>query len=129
MNINDTFIVNVGKEVLKAELLSEVVWQELALVVEVAEGYFSDSGFLYNGLDIEPFDAYSENPLALRNAISELNEEVLKACGNKFKLLLIQMEKETGRIKIDFEFDDPGRWAIKPSKLKEMQESLRPEFD
>jgi hypothetical protein len=129
MNINDTFIVNVGKEVLKAELLSEVEWQELALIVEVAEGYFSDSGFLYNGSDIEPFDAYSENPLALRNAISELNEEVLKACGNKFKLLLIQMEKETGRIKIDFEFDDPNRWTIKPAKLKEMQESLRPEFD
>jgi hypothetical protein len=100
MNINDTFIVNLGKEVLKAELLSEVEWQELALVVEVAEGYFSDSGFLYNGSDVELFDAYSENPLALKNAITELNEEVLKVCGNKFKLLLIQMEKETGRIKI-----------------------------
>jgi hypothetical protein len=39
------------------------------------------------------------------------------------------MDKETGRINIDFEFDDPDRQAIKPAKLKQTREALRPQFN
>ncbi len=76
----------------------------------------------------DKFREVESEPLLLENKIIELQEQVYKQCGHKFKQLLIQTEKQTGRIKIDFEFDDPERWAIKPAKLKELRENLRPDF-
>ncbi|GAP73866.1 hypothetical protein W04_0377 [Pseudoalteromonas sp. SW0106-04] len=39
------------------------------------------------------------------------------------------MESETGRFKIDFEFEDKSRWEIHPGNMMEMREELRPHFD
>ena len=39
------------------------------------------------------------------------------------------MDNKTKRFKIDFEFDDPTRWAITPNNMFEMREKLRPKFD
>lgn len=129
MNSSDQLIQEVGQEVLKAELLEEFEWNTLTLVVEVGDGYFSDSGFLYCDDDIEPFDAESDDPLALRNIVIKLRDALHQSSGQYFKQLLIQIEKKSGRLKIDFEFDNASRWSITPANLRVMRDQLRPDFD
>jgi hypothetical protein len=67
--------------------------------------------------------------MVLDNKIHEFQAAVEEKFGHKFKQLLIQMEQESGRIKIDFEFDDPKRWNMGPSNYIKMREELRPQFD
>jgi len=129
MNIDDKHILKISELILRCRKIIENDWGLVSIVYDVGEGHSANSGFLYNGNKIRPVSVGIDGePTLLSNNILEFQEEVHKECGHKFKQLLIQMEKETGRIKIDFEFDDPDRWAIKPSKIKEMREALRPDF-
>lgn len=130
MNINDKTIFELGELVFSCKKVIENEWDLLAVVYDTGEGYTANSGFLYNKDKIRPISLSIENnPLLLDEKILEFRQKIYEQCGQKFKQLLIQMEKENGRIKIDFEFDDPSRWTIKPAKLKEMREALRPQFD
>jgi len=130
MKIDDKYIVEIGGLTLKCKDVVENKWKELTFIFDVAEGHIANSGFLYNGDKVRPASArIKENPLLLNEKINELRDKVYEESGHYFKQLLIQMENETNRIKIDFEFDDPQRWTIKPAKSQEMREKLRPKFD
>ncbi len=130
MNINDKYVYDIGELILQCEDVVDSHWQLLSVVYDTGEGHTANSGFLYTEDEISPISvSIPGQRFLLRNTILEFRDVVYEETGHKFKQLLIQMEKETGRIKIDFEFDDPDRWAIKPSKLKEMREALRPQFD
>ena len=34
---------------------------------------------------------------------------------------------DTGKIAVDFEYEDPSRWAITPTNVRQMAEQLRPQ--
>jgi hypothetical protein len=130
MKVEDRYILDLGALILRCKKVEENEWSLLSIVYDTNEGHTANSGFLYLGEKVRSISVSIENePLLLRDKIIEFREKIFEQCGQKFKQLLIQMEKETGRIKIDFEFDDPDRWAIKPAKLKEMREALKPQFD
>ena len=93
------------------------------------DGHVSNSGFLYNKESIRPATASIEDDrLLIGDTLLELREKIYQQCGEKFNQLLFQMENETKRFKIDFEFDDPERWVVTPNNMLEMRKKLRPEF-
>ncbi|CAM3845021.1 hypothetical protein [Pseudoalteromonas maricaloris] len=129
MNIDDKYITEIGQLLLRCEDMLENEWESVSIVYDINEGHTSNSGFLYMRDGILPTCASIDGePLLFRDKILGLREKIQDETGYGFIQLLIQMEKATGRIKIDFEFDDPNRWAIKPAKIKEMREILRPDF-
>lgn len=130
MNIKDETLAEIAKLFLRCEDVIDNPWTELVFVFEFYEGCTSNSGFLYNGNKIRPACASIEdNELLLDNKLKKLREDIYEQCGHKFNQLLFQMENETKRFKIDFEFDDPERWAITPASFFEMREKLRPNFN
>ncbi|WP_281649118.1 hypothetical protein [Parendozoicomonas sp. Alg238-R29] len=130
MKISDQLIMEIGSMVLRCEDLMESDWDLVSFVFDVSDGHIANSGFIYVGDDVVPASAEIEDdPLLLDDKIVLLREEVALQCGEKFKQLLVQMESKRNRIKINFEFDDATRWSITPTRLKEMRESLRPEFN
>ncbi len=130
MNIGDKNIFELGELVFSCKKVIENEWDLLAVVYDAGEGYTANSGFLYKKDKIRPISLSIENnPLLLDDKILEFRQKIYERCGQKFKQLLIQIEKENGRIKIEFEFDDSSRWTIKPAKLKEIREALKPQFD
>ncbi|WP_370981212.1 hypothetical protein [Agaribacterium sp. ZY112] len=129
MKTRDDFIQEISSLVLRCKDVVANDWDGLTFVFDVADGHIANSGFLYSGDKIRPATArIKEEPLLLSGTIKEFRQVVANECGEKFKQLLIQIEKESGHFKIDFEFDDAKRWAIVPSKMKEMREALRPKF-
>ena len=123
-------ISEIGELILTSPDLQENDWESFSLVYDIGEGHTANSGFLYDNKSIAPFFAESENdPMEIDNQILALQQEIQLTTGHKFKQLLIQMEKNTNKIKIDFEFDNPNRWSITPANMKEMKELLRPKFD
>ena len=130
MNIKDETLIEIAGLFLRCKKVEENPWTEFVFVFEFGEGHISNSGFLYNGEKVRPATASIEDEqLLLDNTLEQLREEIYQQCGDKFNQLLFQMENETKRFKIDFEFDDPKRWTITPSNMFEMREKLRPKFD
>lgn len=130
MNIEDRTLTDIVELFLRCKKVKENPWTELAFVFEFGDGHISNSGFLYNGDSVRPATAsIDEEKLLLGDTLSALREDIYQQCGHKFNQLLFQMENETKRFKIDFEFDDPTRWAITPSTFFDMREKLRPKFD
>ncbi|TMO50020.1 hypothetical protein CWC05_09980 [Pseudoalteromonas ruthenica] len=105
-------------------------WTAFAFVFEFNEGHIANSGFLYNNDKVEPATARIEDDLLLlEDTLLEFREEVYEQCDWRFIKLLFQMDGETERFKIDFEFEDKNRWEIHPGNMMEMREELRPHFD
>ena len=129
MNIKDEVLMDIAQLFLRCSDLIDYEWKQVTFVFELGEGCTSNSGFLYDGEVITPAAASIEDEqLLLDNTLEQLREDIYQQCGEKFNQLLFQMENETKRFKIDFEFDDPKRWAISPSNMFEMREKLRPKF-
>ncbi|AZN34771.1 MULTISPECIES: hypothetical protein [unclassified Pseudoalteromonas] len=130
MNIKDEALMDIAQLFLRCSDLIDYEWKEVTFVFEFGEGCTSNSGFLYDGEEITPAAASIEDEqLLLDNTLEQLREDIYQQCGEKFNQLLFQMENETKRFKVDFEFDNPNRWAITPSNMFEMREKLRPKFD
>ena len=130
MNIDDKFVMDIGKSILCCKKVVENDWDSLVFVFDAAEGHIANSGFLYSLDSVRPASARIESdPMLLNNQIRDLREKIFDQCNAKFRQMLVQMESQSGRIKIDFEFDDPSRWTIKPSNIKQMREELRPNFE
>jgi len=127
---NKTQLVHeIGEEALRTPDLQEVDWESFAVVIDLADGVYAQSGFLYLEDDIEPFIAESEDPLAMRHLAKELAETLKNETGQDIVQILVQIQNEDSKIKIDFEYEDRNRWSIKPSTMFKMREELRPSFD
>lgn len=130
MNDLNHYIVELGRLIPLADRPSDYNWDQIAIVYDIVDGHSAHSGFLYVGDKIIPTGIrISNDKFAISNKIREFRDAMAEQTGKKFKQLLIQMERETGRIKIDFDFDKGNKWTIKPSRLQEMREELRPKFD
>ena len=130
MNIPAERLQHIADLFLRCKKVKENPWTELTFVFEFNDGHMSNSGFIYKGDDIRPATArIEEDMLLLSDTLREFREEVYEQCDWRFVKMLFQMESETGRFKIDFEFEDKSRWEIHPGNMMEMREQLRPHFD
>lgn len=104
-------------------------WESLTLVFDIDGGSLANSGFLYKDGTVQAFSArLSENPKLLSGKVRKLSTNMVETLGQSFCQLLLQMGEEPGQIRIDFEFEDPKRWAVTSANLKAMRERLRPRF-
>ena len=130
MNNLNHYVIAIGEMVLRSEKPQEYDWELISIVYDISDSHSANSGFLYtNEKTIPTGIGIDSEPMAIANKIREFRNAMAEQTGKKFKQLLIQMERETGRIKIDFDFDKGNKWTIVPSRLKEMREELRPKFD
>ena len=130
MNQLSHYIAEIGELILQAEKPKRYDWDLMTIVYDITDSHDANSGFLYTVEKIIPVSVGIEGkPMAIADKLLEFRNAMAEQTGKKFKQLLIQMERETGRIKIDFDFDKGNKWTIVPSRLKEMREELRPEFD
>ena len=126
----DQLINEIGQLILRCQKVDENDWDSLSVVFDLTDGRISNSGFLYDSKSIKPMTARIDGEvMTIANKIREFQSAVEKKFGYKFKQLLVQMERESGQIKIDFEFDDPNRWNMGPTNYIKMREALRPVFD
>ena len=128
MTDKNEILQKLGQEVLSSTNLTDKNWKTLSVIADINEGHFSQSGFLYTENEIEPFTVKSRERKLFSNLCKEFKQQIYSEIGHELKQLLIQVSAK-GEIKVDFEFDDPNRWAITPANLKLMQEEMRPIFD
>lgn len=116
----------IGQEILNSRDLQNKKWESLALVIDLSEGHFSQSGYLYSLDDAEPFTAISSERRKLSSLCQSLKEKIKSESSADILQMLVQIKSYDMSIKIDFEFQNPSRWSITPNNMDKMKETLKP---
>lgn len=119
-------ITEIAKEILKAKDLQNKDWVSFALVIDLNDGYFAQSGYLYLLDDTEPFTAITSERRKLSSLCQYLRENIKNESSNNILQMLVQIKKHGMDMKINFEFDNPTRWSITPANMEEMKKNLKP---
>lgn len=126
-NDKDELVEEIGSLLLNdPELLSDQVerWRHLVIVAQLRELSTKVNGFAYlesgEAVPVAPGNtAFLKKFEYLRKVMSEAEKNSWRAC-------LVRMDRSSGKISIDFEYDHPEKWLIVPSTVKRMAETLRP---
>jgi len=119
---------NIGLEVLESKALIEKDWKALSLVVDLGEASFAQSGFLYFNDGSESFTAISKQRRRLSNLCKELKGLMWSEFSITVSQMLIQLERDTTKINIEFDDSANGKWTITPSNIDDIKNEIRPNF-
>ena len=122
----DELIELIGNEIVNSRRLESLDWRTAVIVFDIGEGVVSNSGFAYLDERIVPIVA---SGAIVDDYVRELRDEIKLSDKAPFIQMLVQLRRSDGKMRVDFEYDDPSRWSIRPSKLVEMREALRPQFE
>jgi hypothetical protein len=122
---SNQLIHEIGALIVQSPRIAALDWKHLAFVANVEPGHKTISGFAYDqsgkSRPTSPGSMEALNKLAqLREAMQADGKAPWTAC-------LIRIQRDTGKIAMDFDYDTPPRWAITPATVREMAEKLRPE--
>jgi hypothetical protein len=105
-------------------------WTHLVLVSRVGDGMLNMNGFCYTAdgdatpvspRDFSIFDVLQE----LREAMAKT--DMAKADGKTpWIAALFRIERETGKLNAEFEYERPERWAITPTNVKARAQEFAP---
>jgi len=125
MSAKDELIHELGALLVADDEVAATGWQHLALVGVVDAEQARMNGFCYDA-------AGADEPAAPRNfetlaVLRRLRDEMAKADGKApWKSCLLRIARSTGKISVDFEYDNAARWAITKANLRQRADELKP---
>jgi len=99
-------------------------WEHLVIVAQFRPLSIKVNGFAYlaNGKAIPT----SPSGVAVTKKFQELREATKEPAKDVWQAAMVKIEKSSGSLSIDFEYDNPDKWLISPATVKRMAEALRP---
>lgn len=125
MEIENSFINEVGRLIITDSAYAEPKWQIAAIIYNFADGRKNSYGYVFYG-DGSWKAELPDDSFADQKKMLELQAAMERRTGKKWHHALLHVTRETGVMNITFEYDDPARWTINPSKLEESVNALRP---
>lgn len=108
------------------ETIGDRKWIEFSIVFEVDEDgdIISLSGYAFlQEPEYAPFVIDIDD---VEGEVKGYRDWLAKDTGEGFKKMLLQFNRDSGRVQADFEYDDPMRWKVTPNNIDQMIEDLRP---
>jgi hypothetical protein len=98
-------------------------WQRIVLVSMVEAGSIDITGFSYvAGGKAIPASPSLNGALDL---IAQLHQAMATRTGRAWQACLLRIERTGLALSIEFEYDDPSRWAITPRNVRQRAEEFR----
>lgn len=121
----DALIHRIGGLIANDAAVSALDWESHALIALFEDGVLRLSGFanLHGG---DYVAATPEDPQIPR-AVGELREAMRRAGAPEWRACVIRIVRASRKIAVEFEYDDPARWAITPNTLAEVARRAKPE--
>ncbi|MEO4000439.1 hypothetical protein [Mesorhizobium sp. CAU 1732] len=126
MSVNMKHASNIAKGVVESIDFNGLEWAEVSVVFQV-----DDEGFVTNTYGYSYDD--DGKPTAIAPDIDNVEEPVrayrewLRQEGDKgFTRMLFQFNRNTLKVKADFEYDNVARWKVTPANIDTITEELRP---
>jgi hypothetical protein len=117
-------IHRIGGLLLGDPALATLDWEGHALVAAFEDGALRLSGFAY--LPAGDYVAATPKDPQLPGAIRELRDAMKRSGTPEWGVCVIRIVRAMRKITVEFEYDDPARWAITPATLAQVAERGRP---
>jgi hypothetical protein len=122
----DALIQHLAKTIASDSALLLDRWTHLVLVSQIEADSADMTGFCYTedgrAVPVSPsdFDVF--------NALEELRDAMAKADGKEQPWIaaLFRIERATGKFAVEFEYKQPGRWAVTPDNVKARAREFAP---
>jgi hypothetical protein len=100
-------------------------WKHLVLVSQIEAGTPDMTGFCYTGdgraVPVAPADfAIFDVIGALRDAMADSDR------GRPWQAALFRVDRASGKVTAEFEYDDPARWAVTPDNVAARSREFAP---
>ncbi|WP_338663618.1 hypothetical protein VQH23_00325 [Pararoseomonas sp. SCSIO 73927] len=118
-------IHRIGGALVRDPDVVELPWEALALVVTVEPGVVSTSGYAYDERR-RPIAFTPSRGSGLVELFRELQEATSDPGGRRWAACLVQVRRATGKMTMQYEYDDVDRWKVTPDNLDTMRAGLCP---
>src|SRR5258708_38149274 len=120
----DDLVQEIGSLLFNDSEISDREWSHLMIVAQLREFSTKVNGFAYH----EDGEAVPTSPsnFEVPKKFEELSKAMREAGKNSWSACLVRIDRSSGDVSIDFEYDSPEKWLIVPSTVKQMAETLRP---
>ena len=119
-------IARIGRLLVADPAVADGQWHGYALVVRYADGAIARrlAGFRYDADGTHR--AATPEDGRLGPAFDDLREATRLPGREPWGACVLRLERNTGRLAVDFEYDDPARWDVTPASLAEVAARARP---
>lgn len=119
-------IARIGKLLVADPAVSDGRWDGYALVVRYGDGAVARrlSGFRYT--DGDGHQAATPRDPSIGEAFDELRQATRVHDKAPWDACVLRVRRDTGKLKVDFEYDKPEQWDITPETLAAVAERARP---
>jgi hypothetical protein len=121
---SDTLIAEVGRLIFEDREYAPDDWAVAAVVFNFVNGRRNSFGYVFKSDG--SWEARLPDSWDSIDKMLELQAAMERQTGKKWHRALIHITRETTAMNVQFEYDDPTRWQIVPSKLDESVNALRP---
>lgn len=121
----DALVHAIGQRIIADPGVNAAPWDAYALIAWYGEGHCILSGFRY----LDAGDAAAATPddgVGLQALFQQLRQATAKPGLAPWDACVVQIVKATGKISIDFEYEDAERWRIRPGTLTQIMARARP---
>lgn len=119
----DALVHEVGLLIVQDARVAAEPWDAYALVARFAVDRIQLNGFAYDERGMRPATPHDAD---LHRKLIALREATQVADGQPWGACVVRVERETAKIRIEFEYDHPERWDVTPQTVDDVARRARP---
>ena len=119
----DALVHEVGALIVRDERVAARPWDAYALVARVEANRIQLNGFAYEAGSMRP--ATPRGP-EMHHKLKALRDAMREDVGQAWGACVVRIERETKKIRIEFEYDHPERWDVTPQTVADIAARARP---
>jgi hypothetical protein len=120
----DRLIEQIGGMIIADERYADRKWSAISVVAVLEDGASQVSGYSYDAQGRA--EAGAPRNAELHDRFAELQAATQVEGQSPWKTCLVQIRREELKTRVDFEYEDAGRWKVTPKTLNIMPARLKP---
>jgi hypothetical protein len=120
----DKLVHEIGAMLLEDPEIASEPWQHLVMIAQIQDSRSQLNGFAYE-VDGQVTVTSPDN-FDIIDKFAALREMMRKEEGEPWQACLVRIDRLSGKISIEFEYDRPEKWLITPANSQKLAEALRP---
>ncbi len=119
----DALVHEVGALIVHDERVAAQPWDSYALVARFDANRIQLNGFAYADDRMRPATPRGSD---VHHKLKALREAMREDVGQAWGACVVRIDRETKKIRIEFEYDHPERWDVTPQTVAEVAQRARP---
>lgn len=126
MNDPNLVLREAGAAIIRDPEYRDMDWDIIALVYNFLDGRQNAYGYIFMADGSWKASLPKDEDDIILDKMLELQSAMEQQTGKKWIKALVHINRQEQTVDMQFEYDDPGKWVIKPSDLEASVLALKP---